>query len=193
MHAYQNKNMLLANNIWGFIVESAPDEAPWKKQLEGQIKQFSDNKTNIQEQDIKSMVERLAKRLYDSDSQDVIQWQKLGRSYLVLGKIEEANKAYQRAYDLDISNIDSTKGLAESMLLSQKDNKNVNNNIIILFENILSKEENYPLALWVVAEHEIILNNYKRAKKLLNRLLIQLSEDSEEYNLVLNKIKEIKN
>jgi len=193
MHAYQNQNMLLANNIWGFILESAPDEAPWKKQLEGQIKQFSDNKTNIQEQDIKSMVERLAKRLYDSDSQDVIQWQKLGRSYLVLGKIEEANKAYQKAYDLDISNIDSTKGLAESMLLSQKDNKNVSNNIIILFESILSKEENYPLALWIIAEHEMILNNYQRAKTLLNRLLIQLSEDSEEYNLVLNKLKEINN
>ena len=193
LHAYQNKNMLLANNIWGFIVESAPDEASWKKQLEEQIKQFSDNITNVQEQDIKSMVEGLAKRLYDSDSQDVIQWQKLGQSYLVLGKIDEANKAYQKAYDLDISNIDSTKGLAESMLLSQKDNKNVNNNIIILFESILSKEENYPLALWIIAEHEIILNNYKRAEKLLNRLLIQLSEDSEEYNLVINKLKEINN
>ena len=79
---------------------------------------------------------------------------------------------------MDNNNIDSAKGLAESMLLSEKNNKNVNNNIIILFENILSKEENYPLALWVVAEHEIILNNYKRAKKLLNRILIQLSEDS---------------
>ena len=193
LHAYQNENMLLAKDIWGFIIESAPNEAPWKKQLEEQINQFSNNKTNIQEQEIKSMVERLDKRLYDSDSQDVVQWQKLGRSYLVLGEIDKSNKAYQKAYDLDNSNIDSAKGLAESMLLSQKNNKNVNNNIILLFENILNKEENYPLALWVVAEHEIILNNYKRAKKLLNRLLIQLSEDSEEYNLVLNKIKEINN
>ena len=193
LHAYQNENMLLANDIWDFIIESTPNEAPWKKQLEEQINQFSNNKTNIQEQEIKSMVERLDKRLYDSDSQDVMQWQKLGRSYLVLGEIDKSNKAYQKAYDLDNNNIDSAKGLAESMLLSEKNNKNVNNNIIILFENILSKEENYPLALWVVAEHEIILNNYKRAKKLLNRLLIQLSEDSEEYNLVLNKIKEINN
>ena len=191
MHAYYNENMLLANNIWSFIIESAPNEAPWKKQLEVQINQFLDNKVNMQEQNIRAMVERLAKRLNDSDSQDIIQWQKLGRSYLVLGKIVEANNAYQKAYDLDISNIDSAKGLAESMLLSQKDNKNVNNNIIILFESILSKEENYPLALWVIAEHEIILNNYNRAKILLNRLLIQLSEDSEEYNLVINKIKEI--
>ena len=193
LHAYQNENILLANDIWDFIIESTPNEAPWKKQLEEQINQFSNNKTNIQEQEIKSMVERLDKRLYDSDSQDVMQWQKLGRSYLVLGEIDKSNKAYQKAYDLDNNNLDSAKGLAESMLLSQKNNKNVNNNIIILFENILSKEENYPLALWVVAEHEIILNNYKRAKKLLNRLLIQLSEDSEEYNLVLNKIKEINN
>jgi len=191
LHAYHNKNMLLANNIWSFIIESAPNEAPWKKQLEVQINQFSENKVNTQEQNILSMVESLAKRLNDSDSQDIIQWQKLGRSYLVLGKIVEANNAYQKAYDLDINNIDSAKGLAESMLLSQKDNTNVNNNIIILFESILSKEDNYPLALWVIAEHEIILNNYNRAKILLNRLLIQLSEDSEEYNLVINKIKEI--
>ena len=191
LHAYHNENMLLANNIWSFIIESAPNEAPWKKQLEVQINQFSENKVNTQEQNILSMVESLAKRLNDSDSQDIIQWQKLGRSYLVLGKIVEANNAYQKAYDLDISNIDSAKGLAESMLLSQKDNTNVNNNIIILFESILSKEDNYPLALWVIAEHEIILNNYNRAKILLNRLLIQLSEDSEEYNLVINKIKEI--
>jgi len=191
LHAYHNENMLLANNIWNFIIESVPNEVPWKKQLEVQINQFSDNKVNAQEQNILSMVESLAKRLNDSDSQDIIQWQKLGRSYLVLGKIVEANNAYLKAYNLDISNIDSAKGLAESMLLSQKDNTNVNNNIIILFESILSKEENYPLALWVIAEHEIILNNYKRAKILLNRLLIQLSEDSEEYNLVINKIKEI--
>ena len=62
-----------------------------------------------------------------------------------------------------------------------------------VIQEILSKEENYPLALWIIAEHEIILNNYKRAEKLLNRLLIQLSEDSEEYNLVINKLKEINN
>jgi cytochrome c-type biogenesis protein CcmH/NrfG len=50
------------------------------------------------------MVERLDKRLYDSDSQDVMQWQKLGRSYLVLGEIDKSNKAYQKAYDLDNNN-----------------------------------------------------------------------------------------
>jgi cytochrome c-type biogenesis protein CcmH/NrfG len=139
------------------------------------------------------MVEKLDKRLYSSDSKDIIQWQKLGRSYLVLGKLDKASTAYKKAYDLDHNNIDSVKGLAESMLLKQENNQDAKDNIIILFERILSKEKNYPLALWVLAENEIILNNYVRAKKLLNRLLIQLSEDSEEYNLVFSKLKEINN
>ena len=93
--------------------------------------------------------------------------------------------------ELDLSNIDSIKGLAESMLLNIDINTSIDNKIINLFEKILREEENYPLALWVIAEHEIKLNNYDKAKVLLNRLLIQLSEDTEEYNLVLNKLKEI--
>ena len=193
LYAYQNKNMFLATNIWDSIIESTPDNAPWKAQLEGQVKQFSKNQTNVQEQEILSMVEKLDKRLYSSDSKDIMQWQKLGRSYLVLGKLDKASTAYKKAYDLDHNNIDSAKGLAESMLLKQENNQDAKDNIIILFERILSKEKNYPLALWVLAEHEIILNNYVRAKKLLNRLLIQLSEDSEEYNLVFSKLKEINN
>ena len=75
------------------------------------------------------------------------------------------------------------------MLLNHEKDKPVQDNTIQLFENILLKDTNYPLALWVIAEHEILINNFVRAEKLLNRLLIQLSEGSEEYNLVINKLK----
>ena len=66
--------MFLATNIWDSIIESTPDNAPWKAQLEEQVKQFSKNQTNVQEQEILSMVEKLDKRLYSSDSKDIIQW-----------------------------------------------------------------------------------------------------------------------
>lgn len=190
LYEYQNDNIALANNIWNKIIEAAPINAPWKNQLELQVQQLSKKQID-QDQEIKSMVERLAERLYSENSKDINEWQKLGRSYLVIGQLENATKAYKKAYNLDKNNIDSIKGLAESMLLNIDINTSIDNKIINLFEKILREEENYPLALWVIAEHEIKLNNYDKAKVLLNRLLIQLSEDTEEYNLVLNKLKEI--
>lgn len=39
--------------------------------------------------------------------------------------------------------------------------------------------------------YEILLNNFDEAKKLLNRILIQLSEGTEEYNLVTRKLNEL--
>ena len=54
-------------------------------------------------------------------------------------------------------------------------------------------DENYHLGLWVIADNEILGNNYNKAEQLLNRILIQLSEGTEEYNLVLRKLNELQN
>ena len=54
-------------------------------------------------------------------------------------------------------------------------------------------DENYLLGLWVIADNEILGNNYNKAEELLNRILIQLSEGTEEYNLVLRKLNELQN
>ena len=77
------------------------------------------------------------------------------------------------------------------MLLNSEKDQPVNKKIIDLFKNILSLDENYLLALWVVADKEILSNNILKAEQLLNRILIQLSEGTEEYNLVLRKLKEL--
>ena len=77
------------------------------------------------------------------------------------------------------------------MLLNSEKDQPVNKKIIDLFKNILSLDENYLLALWVVADNEILSNNILKAEQLLNRILIKLSEGTEEYNLVLRKLKEL--
>ena len=64
------------------------------------------------------MVQRLEDRLYSSNSENISDWQKLGRSFLVLGEIKKSIKAYNRAFLLDEENIDSMKGLAEAKLLN---------------------------------------------------------------------------
>jgi cytochrome c-type biogenesis protein CcmI len=193
LHDYQNGKTLQAQLKWEEILISAPVNAPWKEQIELQVTQISRDENNNKNKQILSMVSQLSERLYASNSQNIIQWNKLGRSLIVLEKYSQAVKAYQKAYDLEPKNIDAIKGLAESLLLNHEKDKPVQDNTIQLFENILLKDTNYPLALWVIAEHEILINNFVRAEKLLNRLLIQLSEGSEEYNLVINKLKAFDN
>ncbi len=50
---------------------------------------------------ILSMVSRLSERLYSNDSSNIDDWNKLGRSYNVLGQFDQAIKAYQRANSID--------------------------------------------------------------------------------------------
>ena len=85
------------------------------------------------------------------------------------------------------------KGLAETMLLNSNKDKTVDKKIIDIFNDILLLDENYLLGLWVIADNEILGNNYNKAEELLNRILIQLSEGTEEYNLVLRKLNELQN
>ena len=79
------------------------------------------------------------------------------------------------------------------MLLNSNKDKPVDKKIINLFNDILLLDENYLLGLWVIADNEILGNNYNKAEELLNRILIQLSEGTEEYNLVLRKLNELQN
>ena len=192
LYDFQNGKIQLAKKEWERIIISAPDGAPWKKQIELQVTQISKNQTERENEQILSMVSRLSERLYSNNSSNIDDWNKLGRSYIVIGQFEQAIKAYQRANDLDKKNLDSLKGLAESMLLNSKKDQPVNKEIIDLFKSILSLDENYLLALWVVADNEILSNNILKAEQLLNRILIQLSEGTEEYILVLRKLNELK-
>jgi cytochrome c-type biogenesis protein CcmH len=193
LYDYQNGKIESAKKVWDEIIISSPDNSLWKKQIELHVNQIFENQADKENEKILSMVSRLSKRLYDTNSTNINEWNKLGRSYVVLGQFEESIKAYQKAYNLDTENLASLKGLAESMLLNNKTDQPVEEKIINLFENILLKDVNYPLALWVIAENEILSNNFIKAEQLLNRILIQLSEGTEEYNLVLRKLKELNN
>lgn len=191
LYDYQEGNKELAKKVWQEIIISAPENAFWKNQIESQVNQIFKNEFDIENARIKEMVAGLSERLYISNSSNIAEWNRLGRSYIVLGQFGEAAKAYEKAYALDEKNLDSLKGLAESMLLNSQKDKPVDEKIINLFNAILLKDENYLLGLWVKADNEILLNNFDEAKKLLNRILIQLSEGTEEYNLVTRKLNEL--
>ena len=194
LYFYQNGNLLEAKVIWDNIIKSIPNEVIWAKNLKDQVEWFLNNKSETFSNDkILSMVKALEERLYASDSIDILEWQKLGRSFLVLGEINKSVQAYNRAYLLDKDNLESLKGLAEAKLLNIDKNQSIDKDIIDLFNKILVKDPNNLLALWVISEEEMKLKNVKKAIILLNRLLLKLPIQSKEYNLVEDKLKSIKN
>jgi len=194
LYFYQNGNLLEAKVIWDNIIKSIPNEVIWAKNLKDQVEWFLNNKSETFSNDkILSMVKALEERLYATDSIDILEWQKLGRSFLVLGEINKSVQAYNRAYLLDKDNLESLKGLAEAKLLNIDKNQSIDKDIIVLFNKILVNDPNNLLALWVISEEEIKLKNVKKAIILLNRLLLKLPIQSKEYNLVEDKLKSIKN
>ena len=192
LYFYQKNKINEAKDIWSFVIDESPVNASWRSNLLEQINQIlPDTNNNFNDEEIIEMVNRLAKRLYTNDSENILDWQKLGKSFMVLGKINKAIDAYNRALILDSENIDSLIGLAEAKLLNLTPEQKVTDDILKLFNTIIIDEPSHPLALWVLAEEEINLNNFNKAKILLNNLLLQLNPDSEEYKLVVDKLEQI--
>ena len=99
--------------FWGRIIDIAPEDTPWRKTLLARMGETgTDNLAQStapakalslpdgpQRDMIMGMVGRLAKRLQSEDG-SAEEWAKLGRSYGVLGRYEEALAAYDKALAL---------------------------------------------------------------------------------------------
>jgi cytochrome c-type biogenesis protein CcmH len=98
---------------WGHIINVAPADTPWRKTLEARMGRVGEAPASPapaaagtlslpegpQRDMIMGMVARLAERLADSGG-SAEEWAKLGRSYGVLGRNEEALTAYNKALEL---------------------------------------------------------------------------------------------
>jgi len=100
---------------WGHIIQVAPADTPWRKTLEARMSHVGEAPASPapapaaagtlslpagpQRDMIMGMVARLAGRLADSGG-SAEEWAKLGRSYGVLGRNEEALTAYDKALEL---------------------------------------------------------------------------------------------
>ena len=160
-------DMEKAYALWQEIKEKAPKEANWRESILLQIAKLEEKYSISKNKQILAMVDKLEKRLLDTNSKEIGDWKKLGKSSLVLGQLKRAEKAYRKAFELNNDDLESIIGLAESRLFQNDKNKNIDVETLDLFKKILTINKDYPLALWVLSEDEISKGNKQEAAILL--------------------------
>ncbi len=94
--------------------------------------------------DVLAMVAKLEAHMRD-DPSDLTGWLMLGRSYLTLGRLDDAVAAYDHGHRLDGSNADATLGLGEA--LSMRAGGHITSPASDLFEQALRLAPDNPKAL----------------------------------------------
>ncbi len=97
----QDGDAAAASKIWRDLLAMAPKDAPWRARIERELERVETMQA-MQEASpearlsmIRAMIARLEERLV-RDPEDVEGWQRLARSYLVLGETAKAIRALER-------------------------------------------------------------------------------------------------
>lgn len=136
---------------------------------------------------IDAMVASLAARL-EKNPEDVEGWKMLGRSYVQLQRYAEAERAFQRAVDLESAgNAQTLADLGEAVMLSE--GGRVTERAGQLFENAIALEPNNPKALFYGGIHAIERGNQALAADRWDALLA-LSPPPEIQEILRQRIAE---
>jgi cytochrome c-type biogenesis protein CcmH len=139
---------------------------------------------------IEGMVAKLAARL-EKEPEDVAGWVQLGRSYMVLNQPQKAQEAFARAARLKPGYIPIKEQYAEAIIAAAGDGQ-LPEAATALWREVLGAEPQNPDALWYVGLAEAAAGRPDTARELWTRLLAQLTEGSEDYREVSQRLAELK-
>lgn len=122
------------------------------------------------------MVARLEKRLAEQPD-DAQGWARLGRAYVVIGRVDEARKAYERAARLAPADIEVLSAYG-SFLVSLSPQEPPSE-AVTLYRQILKLDARHPGALWVLGIEAYNQGRYADALGFWERLLAALPPQSE--------------
>lgn len=126
---------------------------------------------------IRSMVDRLAARL-EQEPADADGWARLGRSYLVLGERENAQKALSKVVELKPQDITAKMALAEALL--GPEDKPLDPRLVALMQDVQKIEPENPDALYFLGLAEKQAGKPQAAAELWRKLITKLPPDSPE-------------
>ena len=122
------------------------------------------------------MVARLEKRLKEQPD-DPQGWARLGRSYGVLGRTDEARQAYGRAYQL--APVDTEIVAAYAGFLMSLNPSHLSAETIAVFRKLHTLEPRHPGALWALGFAAYQDQQFGQAVKYWEQLLALLPPDNE--------------
>lgn len=121
--------------------------------------------------DIEAMVAKLAARL-EAQPEDAEGWSMLGRSYFVMGRHDDAAKAYAKANELSKSgNADWLVSEGEALALAR--DRDLLGRPAQLFEAAIALDPGYGKAIWYGSLADAQGGNFQRAAARLQLLLAQ--------------------
>jgi len=128
-------------------------------------------------QDINRMVEGLARKL-EKEPDNLPGWVMLGRSYKMLGRNQEAEKAFERATPLIEQDAQLLAVYAD--LLASNANGNFKGKPLELIQKALKLDPNHAMALWLLGSALFSENQFEKAIQVWQKLAPQLEPDSED-------------
>ena len=122
------------------------------------------------------MVARLEKRL-ESAPDDPAGWARLGRSYMVLERFDDAKRAYAKAMQLAPDDAEILTDYAT--LLISENPRQPSQEALAAFTRLYQLNPKHPGALWVLGLDAYNTGKYKQAIKHWEALLKELPPDAE--------------
>jgi cytochrome c-type biogenesis protein CcmH len=140
-----------------------------------------------QQEMIRGMVDRLAKRL-ESEPNDLEGWKRLGQSYFVLNEPAKARDAYARALALAPADAGLLAEYAGTILAAPEGAAALPAESVSALKAALEKEPANGAALWLLGFVAVKDGDKDEAHRLWSQLLAQLAPDSAEYGAVKKQI-----
>ena len=136
---------------------------------------------------VEKMVTEFAAKM-EQDPSNLQGWVMLARSYRILGRNEEAAKAYERAGNFVDSEPQLLADYADA--LASNANGNFAGKPLQLINQALKLDPNNPMALWLSGTASYTTGNYKAAVQTWEKLAKQLPPGSEEAQSIGESIAE---
>jgi cytochrome c-type biogenesis protein CcmH len=136
---------------------------------------------------INAMVERLATRL-QTNPNDADGWRMLGRSYVALGRYQDAIGALDKAVAMIPNDPDLLADYADALAMTS--GQTLEGKPMEMVNRALKLDPNHQKSLWLAGTAAYNKGDYPGAVAYWNRLLKQITPGSKEYRQVMDIIAE---
>ena len=145
------------------------------------------SETPMNQEGVEKMVTEFAAKM-EKDPSNLQGWVMLARSYRILGRNEDAVKAYERAGSFVDSDPQLLADYADT--LAANANGNFAGKPLSLINQALKLDPNNLMALWLSGTAAFNANNYRSAVQTWEKLALQLPPNSEEMKMIEGSIAE---